>query len=122
PKLNLLSWYIFMLGGLFTIWAILTGGVDTGWTFYTPYSSTYGNTNVLAAALGVFIVGFSSILTALNFIVTTHTMRAPALHWFRLSLFVWAHFAMSLIGLLWSPVLAITVALVGVERVFRVLI
>ena len=77
PKLNLASWYIFMLGGAFTVWAILTGGVDTGWTFYTPYSSTYGNTRVIATAIGVFVVGFSSILTGLNFMVTTHMMRAP---------------------------------------------
>jgi cytochrome c oxidase subunit I len=120
PKLNLLSWYIYMLGGAFTIWAILTGGVDTGWTFYTPYSSTYGNTSVLAAALGVFIVGFSSILTALNFLVTIHTMRAPGLRWFRLPLFIWAHYSMSLVVLLGTPVLAITVVLVGIERAFRV--
>lgn len=120
PKLNLASWYIFMIGALFTVWAILTGGVDTGWTFYTPYSSVYGNTNVISAAVGVFIVGFSSILTALNFIVTTHTMRAPGLTWFRLPLFVWAHYATSLIIMLGTPVLAITVALVGLERAFGI--
>ena len=120
PKLNLASWYIYMLGGLFTVWSLLTGGVDTGWTFYTPYSSTYGNTSVLAAALGVFIVGFSSILTALNFLVTIHTMRAPGLTWFRLPLFIWAHYAMSLVVLLGTPVLAITIVLVGIERAFRV--
>jgi len=120
PRLNLLSWYIYVLGGLFTVGAILGGGVDTGWTFYTPYSSTYGNTNVIAAALGVFIVGFSSILTGLNFIVTTHTMRAPGMTWFRLPLFVWAHYATSLIIVLGTPVLAITVALVGIERAFGV--
>src|SRR5687768_2510933 len=72
PKLNLLSWYLFMAGGLLTVYATLRGGVDTGWTFYTPYSSTYSNTYVMATALGVFITGFSSILTGLNFIVTTH--------------------------------------------------
>ncbi len=120
PRLNLASWYIFMLGGLFTLWAILTGGVDTGWTFYTPYSSTYGNTNVLSAAVGVFIVGFSSILTAVNFIVTIHTMRAPGLTWFRLPLFVWAHYATSLVTVLGTPVLTATVALVGLERGFGI--
>ena len=120
PKLNLASWYIFVIGGAFTIWAMLTGGVDTGWTFYTPYSSTYGNTAVLSAALGVFVVGFSSILTALNIMVTTHTMRAPGLTWFRLPLFVWAHYAMSLVVLLGTPVLAITMVLVGIERAFRI--
>ena len=120
PKLNLASWYLFMIGGLFTLWSMLTGGVDTGWTFYTPYSSTYGNTAVMAAALGIFVVGFSSILTALNFIVTTHTMRAPGLTWFRLPLFVWAMYATSLIMILGTPVLAITMSLVGIERFFHV--
>src|SRR3954470_14976519 len=83
PKINLASWYIFMLGGLFTLWAVLSGGVDTGWTFYTPYSSMFSNTQVMSAALGVFIVGFSSIFTGLNFIVTIHKMRAPGMTWTR---------------------------------------
>src|SRR5207249_2357733 len=96
PRLNLLSWYVFNLGGLCTIIAIAGGGVDTGWTFYTPYSTTYANGYVILTALGVFIAGFSSILTALNFIVTIHTMRAPGLTWFRLPLFIWAHYATSL--------------------------
>jgi len=120
PKLNLLSWYVYSAGGLFTLFAVITGGVDTGWTFYTPYSSTYANTNVIAAALGVFITGFSSILTGLNFIVTTHTMRAPGLTWFRLPLFVWAHYATSLIMVLGTPVLAITILLVAAERVLGI--
>src|SRR3954466_4232717 len=79
PKLNLASWYIYMVGGAFTLWAVLAGGVDTGWTFYTPFSSMFSNTQVMAAAVGVFIVGFSSILTGLNFIVTIHKMRAPGM-------------------------------------------
>jgi len=116
PRLNLLSWYIFTLGGLFSLWAIISGGVDTGWTFYTPYSSTYSNTAVIYAAVGIFIAGFSSILTGLNFIVTTHTMRAPGMTWFRLPLFVWAHYATSLIMILGTPVLAVTLLLVGLER------
>jgi len=120
PRLNLLSWYVYTIGGLFTLWAVVFGGVDTGWTFYTPYSSTYANTNVIAAALGIFITGFSSILTGLNFIVTIHKMRAPGLTWFRLPLFVWAHYATSLIMVLGTPVLAITILLVAVERLFRV--
>jgi cytochrome c oxidase subunit 1 len=120
PKLNLASWYIFVIGGLFTIYAIIVGGVDTGWTFYTPYSTTYGNSAVLSAALGVFVVGFASILTGLNFMVTTHTMRAPGLTWFRLPLFVWSLYATSLIMLLGTPVLAITVLLVGLERFFDI--
>src|SRR5262245_30519560 len=120
PRLNLLSWYIFIVGGVFTITAVVTGGVDTGWTFYTPYSSTYANSAVVLTALGVFITGFSSILTGLNFIVTIHKMRAPGLTWFRLPLFVWAHYATSLIMVLGTPVLAISIALVAIERLFGV--
>src|SRR5213080_5583051 len=90
PKLNLLSWYIFMAGGTVFLYSVIAGGgVDTGWTFYTPLSSTYANSNVMSAAMGVFISGFSSILTGLNFIVTIHTMQAPGLTWFRLPLFLW---------------------------------
>jgi cytochrome c oxidase subunit 1 len=122
PKLNLLSWYIFMLGGLFTLWAMVTGGVDTGWTFYTPYSTAFSNTNVALAGLGVFITGFSSILTGLNFIVTIHRMRAPGMTWFRLPLFIWSHYATSLIMVLGTPVIAITVLLVFVERVLKICI
>lgn len=120
PKLNLLSWYVYIVGGLFTLYAMAAGGVDTGWTFYTPYSSTYSNTHVIATALGVFITGFSSILTGLNFIVTIHKMRAPGLTWFRLPLFIWAHYATSLIQVLGTPVLAISIILVGLERLFRI--
>jgi cytochrome c oxidase subunit 1 len=116
PKINLLSWYVYTLGAAFTVVAMVTGGVDTGWTFYTPYSSTYANTNVILTALGVFITGFSSILTGLNFVVTIHKMRAPGLTWFRLPLFIWAHYATSLIMLLGTPVLAITIVLVAMER------
>ncbi len=116
PRLNLLSWYIFILGGLFTLTAAAAGGVDTGWTFYTPYSSLYSNSNVVLTVLGVFITGFSSILTGLNFMVTIHKMRAPGLTWFRLPLFVWAHYATSLIMILGTPVIAITLTLVGLER------
>ena len=108
PRLNLLSWYIFVVGGIFTLYATISGGVDTGWTFYTPYSTTYANGHVMAMAVGIFIVGFSSIFTALNFIVTTHTMRAPGMHWFRLPMFVWALYATSLIMVLATPVLAVT--------------
>jgi cytochrome c oxidase subunit 1 len=120
PKLNLLSWYIYIVGGLFTLYAILAGGVDTGWTFYTPLSTTYANGQVMAAALGVFITGFSSILTGLNFIVTIHKMRAPGLTWFRLPLFIWAIYATSIIQVLGTPVVAIAILLVAVERLFHV--
>ena len=116
PRLNLLSWYIFVLGGIFTLYSVVAGGVDTGWTFYTPYSTTYANGHVIAMASGIFIVGFSSIFTGLNFIVTIHTMRAPGMHWFRLPLFVWSTYATSLIMVLATPVLAITLALIAVER------
>jgi cytochrome c oxidase subunit 1 len=120
PKLNLLSWYIFILGGSVTLWALVSGGVDTGWTFYTPFSTTFSNTHVITAAMGIFIAGFSSILTGLNFIVTIHRMRAPGLTWFRLPLFVWAIYATSLIQVLGTPVIAITLALVGLERAFHI--
>ena len=99
-----------------TIAAALGGGVDTGWTFYTPYSTTAANTHVMTAALGIFITGFSSILTGLNFIVTIHKMRAPGMTWFRLPLFIWAHYATSLIMILGTPVLAITLLLLAAER------
>jgi cytochrome c oxidase subunit 1 len=120
PKINLLSWYILVIGGIFILYSVVAGGVDTGWTFYTPYSSTYSNTYVMAAAIGVFITGFSSILTGLNFIVTIHTMRAPGMTWYRLPLFIWSHYATSLIMVLGTPVIAVTILLVGLERVFRV--
>ncbi len=119
PRLNLLSWYVYVVGAAFTLWAVLTGGVDTGWTFYTPYSTTASHTKVLTTAIGIFITGFSSILTGLNFIVTIHKMRAPGLTWFRLPLFVWAHYATSLIMILGTPVIAITIFLVGIERAFQ---
>ncbi len=115
PKLNLASWYVFMLGSLFAILMVVLGGVDTGWTFYTPYS-TLSNTYVSLTILGAFLAGFSSIFTGINFIVTTHTMRAPGLTWFRLPLFVWSMYATSLIMVLATPVLAVTLLLVFLER------
>jgi len=120
PRLNLISWYVFMFGGLFAVASILFGGVDTGWTFYTPYSSTYSNGWVIAMAVGIFINGFSSIFTGLNFIVTTHKLRAPGMTWFRLPLFVWTLYSTSLIFVLATPVLAITLFLVALERLFGV--
>ena len=120
PKLNLLSWYVYMIAGLIGIWILIFGGVDTGWTFYTPFSTMFSNTMVVPAAVAVFIAGFSSILTGLNFIVTVHTMRAPGLTWSRLPLFVWSLYATSMIMVLGTPVLAIAVALVAVERMLQV--
>ncbi len=116
PRINLLSLYIYWVGGILTVYALLQGGVDTGWTFYTPYSTTFSNSYVMAVGLGIFINGFSSILTGPNFIVTVHTMRAPGMTWFRLPLFVWAQYATSLVMILGTPVIAITVLLLAIER------
>ncbi|MEO5717989.1 MAG: cbb3-type cytochrome c oxidase subunit I, partial [Chthoniobacterales bacterium] len=120
PRLNLLSWYLFIGGGALALWSLIHGGVDTGWTFYTPYSTTYANSHVISMAAGVFVAGFGSILTGLNFIVTIHRMRAPGLTWFRLPLFIWSTYATSLILVLATPVLAITLALMSVERIWGV--
>ena len=120
PKLNLLSWYVFMVGAILMLITIMGGGVDTGWTFYPPYSSIYSNSQVTLAGVSIFITGFSSILTGLNFMVTIHTMRAPGLTWFRLPLFVWAHYATSLIQVLGTPVVAITVLALAFERTLQI--
>jgi cytochrome c oxidase subunit 1 len=120
PKLNLLSWYVYVLAACIVIWGLLSGGLDTGWTFYTPYSTRSSHTGVTPVAIGVLISGFSSILTALNFIVTIHRMRAPGLTWFRLPLFIWSTYATSLVIMLGTPVIAITLILVAVERIWHV--
>jgi len=120
PRLNLLSWYLYMAGGIFALSAAVFGGVDTGWTFYTPFSSTYANSNVILTIAGAFIMGFSSIATGLNFIVTIHTMRAPGMTWFRLPLFIWASYATSLIIVLATPVVGITLLLLAIERLWGV--
>ena len=120
PKVNLASWYIYIIGGTFALATLIMGGVDTGWTFYTPYSSQFAHTQVVLAVVGIFITGFSSILTGLNFLVTIHKMRAPGMTWFRLPLFCWAIYATSLINILGTPVIAITLVLVGVERILGV--
>src|ERR1700750_1753571 len=120
PKITLLSWYIYLVGGAFVLYSFATGGLDTGWTFYTPLSSIYSNSAVTPAVIGIFINGFSSILTGLNFIVTVHTMRAPGMTWFRLPLFIWAHYATSLIMILGTPVIAMTILLVALERLAHV--
>jgi cytochrome c oxidase subunit I len=116
PRLNLLSWYVYMVGGTMILTSLVFGGVDTGWTFYTPYSSIYANGNVALCLVGIFFAGFSSIFTGLNFIVTVHKMRAPGMTWFRLPLFIWAMYATSVIIMLGTPVVAITLMLVVVER------
>ena len=120
PLINLLSWYLYMIGGVFTLYVLASGGVDTGWTFYTPFSTSYSNGYVIAAGLGIFINGFSGILTGLNFIVTVHRMWAPGLTWFRLPLFVWAHYATAMIQILGTPVVAVTLFLVVLERGFHI--
>jgi cytochrome c oxidase subunit 1 len=116
PRLNLTSWYLFMLGGAFVLDALFIGGIDTGWTFYTPFSTFYSNGHVVIGVVGVFIAGFSSILTGLNFIVTIHRMRAPGLTWFRLPIFVWSLYSTAVILVLATPVLAITLLLIALER------
>ena len=120
PRINLLSWYLYMLGGAITIYALLAGGVDTGWTFYAPYSTTFSNSYVVATGIGIFVSGFSSILTGLNFIVTVHIMRAPGMTWFRMPLFIWSIYATSLVMVLGTPVIAITILLLAFERLAHV--
>ena len=120
PRLNLLSWYLYVGGGLFTVVALIAGGADTGWTFYAPFSTLFSNTHVIFVLFGVFVVGFSSILTGINFIVTVHMLRAPGLTWFRLPLFVWANYATSIILVLATPVLAMTLLLLAAERLLGV--
>jgi cytochrome c oxidase subunit 1 len=119
PRINLLSWYLYIIAGALMVYTILNGGVDTGWTFYTPLSTEFLKTNVVTAALAVFVSGFSSIFTGLNFIVSIHRLRAPGMTWNRLPLFVWAHYATSIIQVLGTPVVAIAVLLVALERIFH---
>lgn len=118
PKLNLFSWYLTIIGGALIIYMLLAGGVDTGWTFYVPFADSYSNTNVVAALLAIFVSGFGTIATGINFIVTTHTLRAPGMRWFRMPVFVWALYTVSIVIVLATPVLAIVLMLVMVERVF----
>lgn len=120
PRINLASWYLYVIGGVWTLYAMLSGGVDTGWTFYTPYSSQSTHYNVVPAMIGIVIAGFSSLFTGLNFIVTTHWLRAPGLTWFRLPIFVWTLYATSIIFLLAVPVIAMALILVILERVMHI--
>jgi cytochrome c oxidase subunit I len=115
PRLNLASFHIYIVGALFCIASIILGSVDTGWTFYTPYSSTT-DTAVISMVMGAFILGFSSILTGVNFISTVHYLRAPGMSWFKMPLFVWAMYATAVIQVLATPVLAITLLLLVFER------
>jgi cytochrome c oxidase subunit 1 len=119
PRLNLFSWYLYSAGGTLVMLSMLTGGVDAGWTFYTPYSSLYSNGNISLCLVGIFLGGFSSITTGVNLIVTTHKMRAPGMTWFRLPLFVWAQYATAVVMMLGTPVVAITLLCVVFERTFQ---
>lgn len=116
PRLNLTSYWLWVGGALFFVITLVTGGLDTGWTFYTPYSTTT-DTRVVTAVTGAFILGFSSIFTGLNFIVTMHTMRPPGMRWFRMPLFLWGLYGTALIQVLATPVLGITLLLIAVERI-----
>ena len=120
PRLNLLSWYVFVFGGLFTLYATIDGGVDTGWTFYTPYSTMFSNSHVLLAAFGIFVTGFSSVMTGLNFIVTIHKLRHPGMSWLKQPLFIWSIYATSVILVLATPVLTAALFLIALERIFNV--
>jgi cytochrome c oxidase subunit I len=120
PKINLLSWYLFMLGGVIALYALFAGGVDTGWTFYAPLSSNYTQGHVVAVVVAIFISGFSTIATGLNFIVSIHRLRAPGMIWYRLPVFIWSLYATSVIFVLATPVLAITLLLLAFERIFQV--
>jgi cytochrome c oxidase subunit 1 len=119
PRLNLLSWWLWVIGASFALLSLLTGGIDTGWTFYTPYS-TETNTAVISIVTGVFILGFSSIFTGLNFIVTVHKLRPKGMKWFKMPLFLWAIYSTAVIQVLATPVLGITVMLLVAERALGV--
>jgi cytochrome c oxidase subunit 1 len=119
PKLNLFSWYIYMAGALIAVAAMVTGGVDTGWTFYTPYSTTTDG-SVALMTFAAFVLGFSSILTGVNFVATIHKLRAPGMGWFDMPLFCWGIYATALIQVLATPVLAITLLLLIMERTFGI--
>jgi cytochrome c oxidase subunit 1 len=119
PRLNLASYHLWLLGAAFMLTSLAINAVDTGWTFYTPYSTSTA-TAVIPAAFGAFILGFSSIFTGLNFIVTIHKMRPPGMTWFRMPLFVWALYATALIQVLATPVIGITLLMMIIERAFGI--
>lgn len=118
PRLNLLSWYLTVAGGLVALSALLIGGVDTGWTFYMPYSTLYSNSYVTVAAAGVFIAGFGTIATGVNMVVTVHVLRAKGMRWMRLPLFVWAIYTTAIMMVLATPALAMALFMVVADRVF----
>jgi cytochrome c oxidase subunit 1 len=120
PRLNLLSWYLFVLAGMVALYALFVGGVDTGWTFYTPLTSAYSKGHVVATAAAIIIAGFSSIATGLNFIVSIHRLRAPGMTWYKMPVFLWSLYATSVILVLATPVLAMTLLLLAFERIFHI--
>jgi len=120
PRLNLVSWYLFVIAGLFAVYGMFMGGVDTGWTFYAPLSTAFSHGHLVAVAAGIFIAGFSSVATGLNFVVTIHRLRAPGLTWYRLPLFLWSLYATSVILLLATPVLTMTLILLVLEFSFGI--
>ena len=120
PRLNLFSFYLWIMGAICAVYSLIAGGFDTGWTFYTPYSSQFSTGGTIPVLVGVFILGFSSIFTGVNFVVTIHKLRPPGMTWFRMPLFLWALYATALIQILATPVLGITVALLVVERAFNI--
>ncbi|MEM1452664.1 MAG: cbb3-type cytochrome c oxidase subunit I, partial [Planctomycetota bacterium] len=115
PRLNLCSFYLWLSGAFFFIWTLLGQGLDTGWTFYTPYSTSFTDTSVIQATTGVFMLGFSSIFTGLNFLVTIHKMRPPGMTWHKLPLFLWGMYGTAIMQLLATPVLGITLLLLIME-------
>ena len=121
PRLNLLSWYFYIFGAFLVLVSLFVGGgpIDTGWTFYVPYSLRT-QANVSLAVFAAFVLGFSSILTGLNFIVTIHRMRCQGMGWFKMPLFAWGLYSTSWIQVLATPVLGITLLLIILERFFGV--
>ncbi len=120
PKLNLASFYIYVVGAIMAVSSIYFGAIDTGWTFYTPYSSSSSSTSVAMMTMSVFVLGFSSILTGLNFVATVHKLRAPGMGWFDMPLFVWGMYSTAVIQILATPVLAITLVLLAIEKTFHI--
>ncbi len=120
PKLNLFSWYLFVFAGLAVLYSLFVGGVDTGWTFYTPLTSAYSKGHVVATVVAIFIAGFSSIATGLNFIITIHRLRAPGMTWHKMPVFLWSLYSTSVLLVLATPVLAMTLLLLAFERIFHI--
>ncbi len=120
PKLNRFSYHLWLIGAILFVTTLFVGNLDTGWTFYPPYSTGYTDVSVITAVLGAFILGFSSIFTGLNFIVTIHKMRPPQMTWFKMPLFLWAIYATAVIQILATPVIGISLLLILVEKTMQI--